>query len=281
MNKIMIFGSGQAGNMISNWINGDFELLGFIDNNPNLCGKYKDNKRIYSAKESVKIMPDIIVIAVLNKEAAEEIQLQLKLLNYEGMVFDINDFKQYIDIRLASLRLIASEINEQNLDGEVAELGVYKGKFASEINKLFPNKKLYLFDTFEGFCREDLDIEISQGYSRAKEGDFSDTNVELVKNKLPYKEKAQFIKGHFPESIKEDLPSFCFVSLDTDLYKPTYEGLKIFYPKLVKGGMIIVHDYNSSRFPGVKDAVKEYCSENNIFIVPLCDMHGSSVLIKS
>ncbi|WP_434798152.1 TylF/MycF/NovP-related O-methyltransferase [Terrisporobacter vanillatitrophus] len=281
MNKIMIFGSGQAGNMISNWISGDFELLGFIDNNPNLCGKYKDNKRIYSAKESVKIMPDIIVIAVLNKEAAEEIQLQLKLLDYKGIVFNINDFKQYIDIRLASLRLIASEINEQKLEGEVAELGVYKGKFASEINKLFPNKKLYLFDTFEGFYDEDLEVERSHGYLRAKEGDFSDTNVELVKNKLPYKEQAEFIKGHFPESIKEDLPSFCFVSLDTDLYKPTYEGLKIFYPKLVRGGMIIVHDYNSSQFPGVKKAVKEYCNANNIFIVPLCDMHGSAVLIKS
>ncbi|MCC3869052.1 TylF/MycF family methyltransferase [Terrisporobacter mayombei] len=280
MNKIMIFGSGQAGNMISNWISGDFELLGFIDNNPNLCGKYKNNKRIYSAKESVKIMPDIIVIAVLNKESAEEIQLQLELLNYEGIVFDINDFKQYLDIRLASLRLIASEINEQKLDGEVAELGVYKGKFASEINKLFPNRKLYLFDTFGGFYSDDIDIERSQGYSKTKEGDFSDTNVELVKDKLPYQEQAVFIKGHFPESIKEDLPSFCFVSLDTDLYKPTYEGLKIFYPKLVKGGMIIVHDYNSSRLPGVKDAVKEYCRENNIFIAPLCDIHGSAVLIK-
>lgn len=280
MSKIMIFGAGQAGNMISNWINGDFELLGFIDNNPDLCGKYRHNKRIYSAKESVKFMPDIIVIAVLNKEAAEEIQLQLKLLDYKGMVFDINEFKHYIDIRLASLRLIASEINEQKLEGEVAELGVYKGKFASEINKLFPNKKLYLFDTFEGFYDEDIEVERSHGYSRAKEGDFSDTNVELVRNKLPYKEQAKFIKGHFPESIKEDLPSFCFVSLDTDLYKPTYEGLNIFYPKLVKGGMIIVHDYNSSQFPGVKKAVREYCNENNIFIVPLCDMHGSAVLIK-
>lgn len=280
MSKIMIFGAGQAGNMISNWINGDFELLGFIDNNPDLCGKHRHNKRIYSAKESVKFMPDIIVIAVLNKEAAEEIQLQLKLLDYKGMVFDINEFKHYIDIRLASLRLIASEINEQKLEGEVAELGVYKGKFASEINKLFPNKKLYLFDTFEGFYDEDIEVERSHGYSRAKEGNFSDTNVELVKNKLPYKEQAKFIKGYFPESIKEDLPSFCFVSLDTDLYKPTYEGLNIFYPKLVKGGMIIVHDYNSSQFPGVKKAVKEYCNENNIFIVPLCDMHGSAVLIK-
>lgn len=280
MKNIMIFGAGQAGSMISNWISGDYQLLGFIDNNPGLYGKYQDNKRIYSAKESIKMMPDIIVIAVLNKEGAEEIQLQLKLLNYDGIVFDINDFKRYIDIRLASLRLIASQINEQKLEGEVAELGVYKGRFASEINSLFSNKKLYLFDTFEGFCSEDVNIEKNQGYSKAKEGDFSDTSIELVKSKLPCEEKAVFIKGYFPDSVKEDLPKFCFVSLDTDLYKPTYEGLKVFYPKLVKGGMIIIHDYNSSQFPGVKQAVKEYCKENNISIVPLCDIHGSAVLVK-
>lgn len=280
MKRIMIFGAGQAGSMISNWINGGLELLGFIDNNPNLHGKYKDNKKIYSAKESIKMMPDIIVITVLNKEASEEIQLQLKLLDYKGIIFNINDFKSYIDIRLASLRLIASEINEQKLEGEVAELGVYKGKFASEINRLFPNKKLYLFDTFEGFNIKDVNIENSHGYSKAKIGDFSDTNMELVKNQLPYKEQAIFIKGYFPESVKEELPSFCFVSLDTDLYKPTYEGLKVFYPKLVKGGMIIIHDYNSTQFPGVKEAVREFCIENNAFLVPLCDMHGSAVLIK-
>lgn len=280
MKKIMIFGAGQAGSMISNWINGGLELLGFIDNNPDLCGKYKDNKKIYSAKEAIKMMPDIIVITVLNKEASEEIQLQLKLLDYKGIIFNINDFKSYIDIRLASLRLIASEINEQKLEGEVAELGVYKGKFASEINRLFPNKKLYLFDTFEGFNSEDVNIENSNGYSKAKVGDFSDTNMELVKDKLPYKEQAIFIKGYFPESVKGELPSFCFVSLDTDLYKPTYEGLKVFYPKLVKGGMIIIHDYNSTQFPGVKEAVKEFCIENNAFLVPLCDIHGSAVLIK-
>ena len=94
MKKIMIFGAGQAGSMISNWINGGLELLGFIDNNPDLCGKYKGNKKIYSAKESVKMMPDIIVITVLNKEASEEIQLQLKLLDYKGIIFNINDFYQ-------------------------------------------------------------------------------------------------------------------------------------------------------------------------------------------
>lgn len=280
MKKVMIFGAGQAGSMISNWINGEYNLLGYIDNNSNLYGKHKDNKIIYSAKDAIKMMPDIIIITVLNKEAAEEIELQLRLLEYEGMVFNINEFKKYIDIRLASLRLIASEINEQKLDGEVAELGVYKGKFSTEINKLFPNKKLYLFDTFEGFSSQDIDIEKNFGYSKAKESDFSDTSIELVKGKLLHKEQAVFIKGYFPESIKEDLPNFCFVSLDTDLYKPTYEGLRAFYPKLVKSGVIIIHDYNSSQFPGVQKAVKKFCRENNISIVPLCDIHGSAVLIK-
>lgn len=281
MKIVMIFGAGQAGIMISNWISGNLKLLGYIDNNPNLHGKYKENKKIYSAKESVKMEPDIIVITVLNKESSEEIQLQLKLLDYKGIVFNINDFKSYIDIRLASLRLIAEEINEANLEGEVAELGVYKGKFASEINKLFPNKKLYLFDTFEGFSSEDVSIEKTNGYSKAKKGDFSDTSIELVKDKLQYKEQVVFVKGHFPESIKEELPKFCFVSLDTDLYKPTYEGLKIFYPRLVDGGRIIIHDYNSTQFPGVKKAVKEFCNQNNVFVVPLCDIHGSVVIIKS
>ena len=281
MKNIMIFGAGQAGSMILNWISGDLEILGFIDNNPNLCGEYRDNIKIYSAKEAIEMTPSIIVITVLNKEAAKEIEMQLKRLDYQGIVFNINDFKKYIDLRLASLRLIASEINERNLEGCVAELGVYRGKFAVEINKLFPNKKLYLFDTFQGFFTQDIDIEKNHGYSRAKKGDFSDTSIELVKNKLPYKEQVVFVKGYFPESIKEDLPRFCFVSLDTDLYKPTYEGLKVFYPKLVKGGAIIIHDYNSTQFPGVKKAVKEFCMENNVFVVPLSDMHGSAVLINN
>lgn len=280
MNNIMIFGSGQAGRMIANWISADLEILGFIDNNHKLWGQYISNLKIYSVKESLEMIPDMIVITVLNQEASKEIEVQLKSLNYEGTIFNINDFKKYIDLRLSSLRLIASEIDEKKLEGCVAELGVYKGKFAVEINKLFPDRKLYLFDTFEGFFETDVAVEKEYKYSKAQIGDFSDTSIELVKDKLVNKEQAVFVKGYFPESIKEDLPSFCFVSLDTDLYKPTYQGLKIFYSKLVKGGIILIHDYNSAQFPGVKKAVKVFCDEEDVFVVPLSDMHGSAVLIK-
>ncbi|WP_455538090.1 TylF/MycF/NovP-related O-methyltransferase [Terrisporobacter sp.] len=280
MDKIMIFGAGQGGRMISSYMSADCHLLGFIDNNSLLWNKKINDLKIYSLKEAIEMVPDIIVITVLNREGAIEIETQLGKEGYRGKIFNINEFRNYIDIRLSTLRLIAQEMNQKKLEGQVAELGVYKGKFSAEINRLFPSKNIYLFDTFEGFYKEDVEIEEACGYSRAKEGDFSDTSIDLVKDKLPHKDKALFFKGYFPYSIKGELPSFCFVSIDTDLYKPTYAGLSEFYPKLVKGGVIIIHDYNSTQFPGVKRAVKRFCQENDVYILPICDMHGSAIIMK-
>ena len=63
--------------------------------------------------------------------------------------------RNYMDyIRLSTLELAADEINAKNLQGNVAELGVYKGKFARYINQYFPERDFYLFDTFEGFNKK-------------------------------------------------------------------------------------------------------------------------------
>ena len=49
--------------------------------------------------------------------------------------------QNYFDyIRLATLELVSNEINSKKLDGNVAELGVYKGKFAKYINFYFKAK---------------------------------------------------------------------------------------------------------------------------------------------
>ena len=64
--------------------------------------------------------------------------------------------RDLIDVRLAALRLIADQIRERNAAGQTAELGVYQGAFAAEIGRLFPDRRLYLFDTFEGFDEQDL-----------------------------------------------------------------------------------------------------------------------------
>lgn len=182
-------------------------------------------------------------------------------------------------IRISSLELAANEIYERNIEGNVAELGVYKGNFAKYINKLFPDRKLYLFDTFEGFNDIDVEYDLNQSYSKLTTN-FSDTTLEQVIKKMPIQENLEIKKGYFPETAIGLEDTFCFVSLDTDLYLPIYEGLKYFYPRLAKGGYIFIHDYNNNIFNGAKLAVRKYCEENSIPYIPISDRLGTVIIAK-
>ena len=190
---------------------------------------------------------------------------------------------------------------------------MYQGAFAAEINRLFPERRLWLFDTFEGFHARDLAIEAERTGVKTQRRSFSDTTIELVRSRLPHPEMARFIKGYFPESLKcldfmeaseNDVmqepvnamvacsrshteqrkesgePCFALVSLDPDLYEPTLEGLRYFYPRLAPGGRILIHDYTSCQFEGVKMAVDEYCRAHELFVVPLCEI-GRCLLWKT
>jgi hypothetical protein len=112
--------------------------------------------------------------------------------------------------------------------------------------------------------------------------------VNYIKN-----EKNTFIrKGFFPNTIelKEKDDKFCLVSLDADLYEPILEGLRFFYPRLVTGGYILVHDYNGLdiigneyiTLAGVKKAIKDYEKEigKGLCKVPISDMNGSVIITK-
>lgn len=182
-------------------------------------------------------------------------------------------------VRYANLVLCYEEISNKKLSGNIAEVGVYRGDFSKRLNVLFPGKKLYLFDTFEGFGEKDIVFEKKKGFSEGSQ-DFSKTSIELVKSKMKYPENCIFKKGYFPESAKGLDDTFCFVSLDADLYLPIYEGLTFFYPKLVPGGFIFVHDFNNNAYPGAREAVIKFCHEKSIGYVPIPDVGGTVIVTK-
>ena len=97
---------------------------------------------------------------------------------------------------------------------------------------------------------------------------------------MPFPEKCRPVKGYFPESARDIDDRFVFVSLDTDLFDPIYSGLSFFYPKLVSGGYIFVHDFNSDAYKGVRRAVEQFCSEHHINYLPLPDLGGSVIILK-
>ena len=155
---------------------------------------------------------------------------------------------KWLENRYVMARSCINEINRNQVGGSVAELGVYKGEFASYLNRYFPDKMLYLFDTFEGFdARDEHDKDEYESSSPM----FTDTNVELVLARMHFPDNIIVRKGYFPDTAVGLEDTFCFVSLDTDLYKPILQGLEYFYPRLERGGYIFIHDYDKVNWPGL------------------------------
>ena len=182
-------------------------------------------------------------------------------------------------VRNSSLELVAHEILSKKISGNVAELGVFQGDFAKIINELFADRKLYLFDTFEGFDRSEASVDRHHAYSSGNQ-DFTNTSIEMILKKMRYPENCVVKKGRFPESAAEVNDLFAFVSIDADLYTPIYEGLKFFYPRLKPGGYIFVHDYNNDEYKGARTAVLQFCTEQKIAYFPLTDACGSAIIAK-
>jgi O-methyltransferase len=197
-------------------------------------------------------------------------------------VFAIGLMKRIDHVRHASLRLIAEEIRERNIEGAVAELGVFKGDFAKRINIAFPDRKLYLFDTFDGFDERDVKVELDNGYSNAGIKDFTSKSVDVVMKKMKHPNVCIVKKGYFPETTKDvdRNERFVFVSIDADLFEPIYNGLCYFFPRLEKGGYIFVHDYNAMIYTGTKAAVRKFAAEFNVPFFPLIDNCGSVIIMK-
>lgn len=199
---------------------------------------------------------------------------------YYGTTFENLKYRNS-EPRLATLESCAREIYDNCVEGCTAEAGVYRGGFARYINELFPDRELYLFDTYEGFPQTDSIYDKENNFSGGNQ-DWSETNVELVLNIMPHKDKCIVRKGYFPETAKDiDVSQkFCFVSLDMDLYQPIYAGLKFFYPRMAKGGYIFIHDCRNIGYMGARQALLDFCGENRIGYTLLTDEWGSAVIAK-
>jgi hypothetical protein len=183
--------------------------------------------------------------------------------------------------RLISIVLnVEKVLDEDNVEGAIAEVGVYKGNTACLLAHYAREyeRKCFLFDTYEGFDKRDL-----KGIDeKFKKEEFRDTTLESVKIVIGQDavDICEFIKGYFPESIPGylDKEKFSVVSLDCDLYKPMKAGLIWFYPRMQNGAIFLLHDYSSRYWEGAKKAIDEFCSEAKQQVILLPDKSGSAFI---
>ena len=277
----MILGAGQMGKAARNLLNlNRMELVAIGDNNPKVWD-YDAEIQILPVAEALQANPDRVIIGVLDDERTGQLIHQARSLGYQGRIMALGDVYSTLDLRAATFRRLADRVSANGIEGALAELGTYRGDFAWQLNERFPERRLYLFDTFDGFDERDIRVEREVSSSRAAAHDFSDTRARDVLARMPYEDQVVIRKGFFPETAQGLEERFALVSIDVDLYAPTLAGLEYFYPRLVRGGAILLHDYNSLQFDGVRKAVEEYERRHGMLpLIPLSDLHGTAVITR-
>ena len=178
---------------------------------------------------------------------------------------------------LDSLRIVLNA----GIDGDIVEFGCYRGDTSLLIERIlereFPEKfsagkRLWIYDSFEGLPeRTNFDASVAgDGFSA---GELFVTKREVVERfkkaglRVPRIRKGFFENldaGEIDEKgviIKStnDLPEkIAFAFLDGDLYQSIKVSLRLVAPRMVSGGIIIIHDYNNPQLPGVAKAVEEW-----------------------
>ena len=177
--------------------------------------------------------------------------------------------------RIWSLYNAVNYISKNKIEGDIVECGVWRGGSSmvaalTLLENKDANRHLYMYDTYEGMSEptgEDVSIhgdtgeDTWQGINQCY-ADFPDVQRNIGSTNYP-SSLVHMIKGKVEETIPHDIPEkIAILRLDTDWYESTYHELVHLYPRLVKGGVLIIDDYG--HWQGARKAVDKYFTENNI-----------------
>ena len=142
------------------------------------------------------------------------------------------------------------------------------------VHDLLPDRRLYLFDSFQGFNGSDSD---SIGDNR-----FKDTSEQTVLNTLVKAGNVIIRKGFFPSTAAGlEAERFSFVMIDFDKYESTRAALDFFYQRMEQGGFIFVHDYSSPESNwACSRALDEFLTDKSEKPILIPDSGGTAVFRK-
>ena len=184
--------------------------------------------------------------------------------------------------RLYALIQAVRYVSGASIPGDIVECGVWRGgsMMAAALTLTECNdssRQLFLFDTFEGMSPPtEHDVAID-GQSATKlldshektESDavWAYATLERVRDAMSSTgyspDKVHFVQGKVEDTIPGQAPQrIALLRLDTDWYESTRHELEHLFPRLVRGGVLIIDDYG--HWKGARKAVDEYLRTNGI-----------------
>lgn len=171
-------------------------------------------------------------------------------------------------------------IVKTGVEGCFVECGVWRGGSSMAmalalLQEQDTQRALHLFDTFEGMTQP-LDIDRKRDGTLAKDhlkrdpgrvgevwavATLEDVQTNMRSTGYP-EDRICFRKGPVEETIPRHSPEgqIALLRLDTDWYESTRHELIHLFPKLSKGGILIIDDYG--HWAGARKAVDEYFAES-------------------
>lgn len=159
-----------------------------------------------------------------------------------------------------------------SLKGDIVECGVFKGASFARFIKFrnifgLQSKRVIGFDTFGEFPESDFadDVSYRENFIKgAGSRSISADALEWLLGRLGCSVNVELVKGDVCETIpayisKHPELSVSMLNIDVDIYRPTKATLENMYDRVVKGGIIILDDYEG--FPGATAAIDEFCKK--------------------
>ncbi len=165
-------------------------------------------------------------------------------------------------LRLAKQSLI--------VEGDFVEFGCYRGDTSlllAEILQNVANKRLFLYDSFEGLPKKKPEDESPVGME-FQQGELLVTKREVKERFLHAGLKVPVIKkAWFDKLTEDDLPEkVAFAFIDGDFYDSIKTALIKIEGRVAPGGVVLIHDYYNPALPGVAKAVDEWLKGKNVKI---------------
>lgn len=184
------------------------------------------------------------------------------------------DIRDFMD-----LTQLITNIVQNNIEGDIAEFGSYKGHSGFLISELLKrlgsDKLLYMFDTFEEFPGEELGIDAF--WSNTHKVDF-----EEVKNKLASQANVKLVKGDFTKTHPEQsIKALSLIYVDCDSYRATKFLMEHLYVKVLSvGGVMIFEDYGHPALLGNRLAIHKFFDNRKDCIKFFSQFSGYYIVIK-
>jgi O-methyltransferase len=177
--------------------------------------------------------------------------------------------KQFEQAELNVLIRELGAVLKASVPGDIVEMGCYKGEtslhIARLVRELAPGKKLYLYDSFDGLPAKQIQDESPAG-QQFKAGELPSNKKEVVRRmRAAGMQDVKVTKAWFSELTPKDMPEkIAFAFLDGDFYQSITDSLRLVWPGLASGALVIVDDYRNEALPGVARAVDSWLSSHPV-----------------